>query len=318
MKAAKEPKRWLIADIGGTNSRLAVWQPTDNPRGELLGLRKLRNAAYVQIDDMLGAYLDGYEGELPSHAVLAIAGPITGDALKLSNIDWSFSVEMLRQKLKLGKLIVVNDFEALAHVVPMLQDNEYQQFGEGTENPGAPSVLIGPGTGLGVASIVYHDSGYVAVPGEGGHVSLSAANEEEARIIEAARGDDGHCSAERLISGNGLSLLHLIMHEETLAADVISQRAHAGDAKAIATLHQCFRFLGSVAGNAALTLGAEGGVYLGGGIIPANVAFFADSGFRERFIDKGRFREYLNPIPTRLITIDTPAIIGLSGLAASR
>ena len=108
------------------------------------------------------------------------------------------------------------------------------------------------------------------------------------------------------------------MHDEALAADVISERAHNGDAKAIATLHQCFRFLGAVAGNAALTLGAEGGVYLGGGIIPANIELFEDSGFRERFVDKGRFREYLDPIPTRLITIDTPAIIGLSGLAASR
>ena len=318
MKAATSTQRWLIADIGGTNSRLAVWQPSTSRRGELNGLRKLRNAAYVQIDDMLGAFLDGYTGDAPTHAVLAIAGPVTGDEVKLRNIDWSFNVETLRNHLGLTELIIINDFEALAHVVPMLEPGEYVQIGDGTPEAKAPSVLIGPGTGLGVASIVYHDHGYVAIPGEGGHVSLSAANRTEADIIEAARAEDGHCSAERLISGNGLSLLHKIMHGESLSASVISERANHEDKAAVATFEQFYLFLGAVAGNVALTLGAHGGIYLGGGIIPANRALFERSGFRERFLDKGRSRDYLVDVPTRLITVDTPALVGLTGLAASR
>lgn len=318
MKLATGPKRWLIADIGGTNSRLAIWQPGDGPRGEIVALQKLRNANYPHIEDMLGAYFDSVDVVNPANAVLAIAGPVTGNAVRLLNIDWSFEVDALREKLAMNELIVINDFEALAHVVPVLGEADYWQIGPGQSEPGAPAVLIGPGTGLGVASLVYAGDDYVAVPGEGGHASLPAASLEEARIIEAVRQRHGHCSAERLLSGAGLSTLHDIMHGEALAADTISERAAAGDAEARATFEQFFLFLGTVASNVALTLGAHGGVYLGGGILPANRALFEGSGFRQRFIDKGRYRDYLNAIPTRLITTDTPALIGLAGLAARR
>lgn len=316
MKLASAGKRWLIADIGGTNSRLAIWQPGEG-RGELTGLRKLSNAAYVRIDDMLGSYLDGYQGAAPTGAVLAIAGPVTGDDVRLLNIDWSFTVPGLRETLGLGELVVINDFEALAYVVPVLAESEYHQVGAGAADPDAPAVIIGPGTGLGVASLVPADGRHIAVPGEGGHASLPAANPDEARLIELVRARFGHCSAERVLSGAGLAMLHELMHGETLSAADISRRAGDGDAAALATFGQFFAFLGTVASNAALTLGAHGGVYIGGGIVPANLAVFEASGFRERFIDKGRYRAYLDAIPTRVITLDTPALVGLSGLVAS-
>lgn len=317
MKAATQEKRWLIADIGGTNSRLAVWEPGGDVRQPLRAPRKLRNAAYVQIDDMLGAYLDGLDIEPPAHAVLAIAGPVTGDAVRLLNIDWSFSVSGLRDTLGLNELIAINDFEALAYVVPVLRDDEYLQIGDGAPDPDSPAVLIGPGTGLGVASLVPAFGRFVAVPGEGGHSTLPAANAAEAALIESARQQHGHCSAERMLSGDGLEMLHELMHGETLDAAEISRRANDGDTAAGATFEQFFLFLGTVAGNAALTLGAHGGVYLGGGILPTNVELFRRSGFRQRFTDKGRYRDYLSAIPTRLITVDTPALIGLSGLVAT-
>ena len=316
MKAATAEKRWLIADIGGTNSRIAVWH-ADAGRGELAGLRKLSNSAYVQIDDMLGSYLDGYDGERPTGAVLAIAGPVTGDDVRLLNIDWSFSVPGLRASLGLGDLIVINDFEALAHVVAVLDEGEYRQIGRGSADADAPAVIIGPGTGLGVASLVPAGGRYVAVPGEGGHATLPATNADEARLIEAARDRFGHCSAERMLSGAGLSLLHVLLHGESLTAAEVSRRANDGDGAARATFNQFFAFLGTVAGDVALTLGAHGGVYIGGGIVPANLELFEASGFRERFTDKGRYRDYLDAIPTRVITLDTPALIGLSGLVAS-
>lgn len=316
MKLDSVEKRWLVADIGGTNSRLAVWHP-DADRGDLVCLRKLSNAAYVQIDDMLGSYLDSYEGDAPTGAVLAIAGPVTGDAIRLLNIDWSFTVAGLRESLGLGELIVINDFEALAHVIPVIHADEYQQIGGGSADDEAPVALIGPGTGLGVASLVRTGDRYVAVPGEGGHVSLPAANADEARIIETVRKRYRHCSAERMLSGSGLVLLHEILHGETLSAAEISQRGKDGDVAARATFNQFFRFLGTVAGDVALTLGAHGGVYIGGGIVLANIDLFMASDFRERFVDKGRFRDYLEAIPTRIITLDTPALVGLSGLVAT-
>ena len=316
MKPASAEKRWLVADIGGTNSRLAVWH--DGPgRGELVGLRKLSNAAYVQIDDMLGSFLDGYDGEPPTGAVLAIAGPVTGETIRLLNIDWSFTVPGLRESLGLGELIAINDFEALAHVVPVLRPDEYRQIGGGSADPDDPVVLIGPGTGLGVASLVHVGDRYVAVPGEGGHVSLPASNAEEVRIVSAVRERFGHCSAERILSGAGLALLHELLHGEALSAAEISARGKAGVESALATFEQFFAFLATVASNAALTLGAHGGVYIGGGVIPANLELFEASCFRERFIDKGRYRDYLDAIPTRVITLDTPALIGLSGLVAT-
>jgi glucokinase len=316
MKTASAEKRWLIADIGGTNSRLAVWHAGQG-RGELAGLRKLSNAAYVRIDDMLGSYLDGYDGEPPTGAVLAIAGPVTGDSIRLLNIDWSFTVPGLRESLGLGELIAINDFEALAHVVPVLREDEYVQVGAGAAEVGEPAVIIGPGTGLGVASLVPAGDRHVAVPGEGGHVTLPAANADEARIITEVRERYGHCSAERILSGAGLVMLHEILQGETLTAAEISRRGNGGDAAALATFEQFFAFLGTVAGDAALTLGAHGGIYIGGGIVPANLELFEASRFRERFVDKGRYRDYLDAIPTRVITLDTPALVGLSGLVAT-
>lgn len=319
MKAASAQKRWLVADIGGTNSRLAIWQAdSDSTRGTLHGLRKLSNTDYTQINDMLGAYLDRLDGAPPTGAVLAIAGPVTGDAVRLLNIDWSFSVSGLRDSLGLSDVIVINDFEALAHVVPILQPDEYTQIGNGDADTDAPAVIIGPGTGLGVASLVPVSGHFLALPGEGGHGSLPAASLEEARLIEAVRKQFGHCSAERMLSGRGLVTLHGLLHDQVLSAAEISTLAHDGDTRACATFEQFFLFLATVASNVALTLGAHGGVYIGGGIVPTNLALFERSGFRERFLDKGRYRSYLDAIPTRVITVDTPALLGLSGLVANR
>ncbi|MEO0365335.1 MAG: glucokinase [Pseudomonadota bacterium] len=315
MKAATAEHRWLIADIGGTNSRLAVWHDDETPGGSVHGTRKLTNDAYVEIHDMLGTFLDGYDGPPPTAGILAIAGPVVGDEVALLNIDWAFSVNGLREQLGLSQLVVINDFEALAHVVPMLEVGDYIEIGNGRTDPRAPSVLIGPGTGLGVASLIPTGQRYVAVPGEGGHATLAAANDEEARILSALRDRFDHVSAERMLSGEGLTLLHQTLHNNRLPAAEISVLANKGDPSAIATFEQYFSFLGTVAGNLALTMGAHGGVYIGGGIIPANRSLFENSGFRERFVDKGRFRGYLERISTRLITRDTPALLGLTGLA---
>ena len=317
MKSDEVKGRWLIADIGGTNSRLAVWEDSDSRRGRLTSLHKLRNSDYPRIDDMLADYLRRVEGAAPTAAMLAIAGPVTGDEVRLLNIDWGFSVRTLRRALGLTGLTVINDFEALAHVVPVLRDAEQVQVGNGERNATAPSVIIGPGTGLGVASLVPVGNRHVAIPGEGGHASLAAVNEEESRLIDALRRKYGHCSAERVLSGDGLSYIHEAMHGERRAAAEISRGAHEGDAAARATFEQFFLFLGTVAGNVALTLGAMGGVFIGGGIVPSNIGLFRESGFRARFIAKGRYVEYLDRIPTRVITLDTPALIGLSALIKS-
>lgn len=317
MKSDEAKGRWLIADIGGTNSRLAIWEDSDSRRGRMDSLHKLRNSDYARIEDMLRDYLDRIDGPPPAAAMLAIAGPVTGDDVRLLNIDWGFSVRGLRNALGLTSLTVINDFEALAHVVPVLRDSEQSQIGNGERVPTAPSVIIGPGTGLGVAGLVPVGARHVAIPGEGGHASLAAVNEAESRLIDALRRRYGHCSAERVLSGDGLTYIHEAMHGRKLAAADISSGAHAGDPQALATFEQFFLFLGTVAGNVALTFGAMGGVFIGGGIVPSNIELFRRSGFRQRFLDKGRYRDYLDRIPTSVITLDTPALIGLSAYIKS-
>ncbi|MEM9171651.1 MAG: glucokinase [Pseudomonadota bacterium] len=302
------PTRWLLADIGGTNSRVALYE-----RGRMLSVCKLRNARFDDIEAMLAEAIRQLPNPAPSGGVLAIAGPCLGDDLSLSNLDWAFNRPTLQAHLSLDRLHVINDFEALAYCVPLLGSTDYRQVGNGKSIDGAPCVLIGPGTGLGVASLIQVDGRAIALPGEGGHVTLPAHTEAEEAIIDRLRARHGHCSAERVLSGDGLEKLHFAMFGEAQTAAQISEDAQRGDTDARETFLQFFDFLATVAGDAALTLGAVGGLYIGGGIVPANLELFETSSFRERFIDKGRFRAYLDAIPTRIITTDTPALTGLAG-----
>jgi glucokinase len=184
----------------------------------------------------------------------------------------------------------------------------------------APRVVLGPGTGLGVASLVPVAGGWLALPGEGGHVTMPAQDEAEEALIRAGRERYGHCSAERLLSGPGLTFLHAALNAggPEMPPEEIGRRLRAGEAAAAATFSTFFRLLGTIAADAALTLGAFGGIYLGGGIVPRYVDVLARSDFRRRFEAKGRYRAYLGAIPTFAITAANPAITGLLCFARTR
>jgi glucokinase len=169
-----------------------------------------------------------------------------------------------------------------------------------------------------VASLVSVNGNWHAIPGEGGHVTLPAQDEPEEALIRMARERFGHCSAERLLSGSGLSFLHQALHGGGLSAQTIGERFAAGDHRAAATLEVFFRLLGTVAGDVALTLGAFGGVYIGGGIVPRYAEAFRRSGFRQRFESKGRYQDYMRAIPTWVITAAYPALTGLLAFASAR
>ncbi len=301
----------LIADIGGTNTRCAVAGAAASPRP----IRSFSNAGFTGLAEVLAAYLnDLAPAGRPRRALLAIAAPIRGEEISMPNRGWHTTVTALRTALGLDELRVMNDFAALAHALPELSAADLVATGGGAALAHAPKVVLGPGTGLGMAGLVpLPGGGWQALPGEGGHVTLGAHDEEEERIIALARRRYGHCSAERLLSGAGLSFLHDALHGTgELAPALIGARALAGDAPARATLEAFFRLLGTVAGDAALTLGALGGVYIGGGIVPRyREAFFA-SGFRARFEAKGRYRDYLRAIPTWLIVAGEPTLDGLA------
>ncbi|HZX27920.1 MAG TPA: glucokinase [Telluria sp.] len=308
----------LLADIGGTNARFAL---ETAPR-QFDAVTVLPCDAYGTLGQAVAAYLDsqavrGLGTGVVRHAALAIANPIDGDEVRMTNHHWSFSIAALKQELALESLLVVNDFAALALSLPHLADGDRSQVGAGGRLPGRPIGLIGPGTGLGVAGLVPAGDRWVALASEGGHATFSPVGQFEADVLRQLESEHGHVSAERLLSGAGLEVLHRCLSGESLrAAEITSHAVERRCPACVSTVETFCGILGTVAGNVALTLGATGGMYIGGGIVPRLGPLFFDSPFRARFENKGRLRPYMERIPTYLITHKFPAFLGVSALLA--
>ncbi len=310
---------WLVADVGGTNARFG-WVPSLS--AGVCHVRKLPVAQYAGPAAAVAAYLDGLQPLLggsratPRRAAIAVATAVAGDRVSMTNSHWSFSRHDLRAELALEALLVLNDFEALALSLPRLGAAQLRAHRELPLHQGTLAV-IGPGTGLGVAGVVQTAHGWVALAGEGGHATLAASDDFEAAVLNCVRESHDHVSAERLLSGIGLPVLHqavAAVRGQTaaqLSAEAIVERSLAtDDVLCQQTIETFCALLGGFAGNVALTLGARGGVYIGGGIVPRLGETFFNSRFRERFESKGRFRAYLEAIPTALITDTLAALTG--------
>ena len=306
---------YLIADIGGTKTTCGITTAC----GQVTSTKSFSNSNYENPSQLLRDYLQKADiNGSPQQAILAVAAPIRGDRVDMVNIDWHFSAGALKDDLSIRELTLLNDFEALAYSLPELQAEDLIKIGSGEPEVDYPKAVLGPGTGLGVAGLIPVGNSWRAVGGEGGHVSLAPTDEYEAQIILRVQKQFGHCSAERLISGPGLAILHSLMHGgETLSAEEIGERAANDDPQARASLDRLFRFLGTVASNLALTFGAFGGIYIGGGIVPRHAEQFAASDFRDRFESKGRYDNYLRSIPTYLIVADNPTLTGLAVFASN-
>jgi glucokinase len=308
----------LLGDIGATNARFALAQPD----GAISIARVYALNDYTSLFDALDAYLCEEEPPaMPSRAALAVASPITSDDVALTNHAWEFSIAALRQHFRLHHLCVVNDFLATALAVPHLARSDRLQIGPGTPANKAPIGVIGPGTGLGVGALLSASNGAVALASEGGHVTMSPANAQESAVLDLMRRRYDHVSAERLLSGPGLINLYNALCELAgvpaapfAPAQITNSRIWNEDLRTREATMMFCAMLGTVAGNLALTLGARGGVYIAGGIVPALGAVFAESEFRRRFEDKGRMRGYLAPIPTYLVTRPLPALVGAAAL----
>jgi glucokinase len=286
--------------------------------------------------DAVQAYLQLSLQGRPACAAIGIATPVLGDWLAMTNHRWAFSARALRSELGLERLLVLNDFTALALALPQLDERAKRQIGGGSPVLGAPIALLGPGTGLGVSGLVQDAAAglFLPIAGEGGHVTLAASNASEFAVIEMLQARYGHVSAERVLSGAGLVHLYGALAQlrglaiEPLTPAQIMQRAMEPDVSvggadtqaqprvdpmALETLDLFCGFLGQVAGDLALTLGARGGVYIGGGIVPRMGRRFEQSPFRARFEAKGRYSAYLQSIPVWLI--DSPMPVALLGAA---
>ena len=311
----------LLGDVGGTNARLG-WQATQS--SGVQHVQVLPCADYPSLEVAIQTYLQQQNLPAPRACALGIANPITGDTIRMTNHHWTFSISEMARNLGLLKLNVINDFTALALAIPSISPAQLVQVGGQHALDFAPKAIIGAGTGLGVSGLFPVKAGrdqWVAIAGEGGHASLAAHNETEYRVIELIRQRYGHVSAERVLSGQGLVDLYLALRElqqhdpidVASAADITYWALKNKDPLALQSLDMFAGFLGSVAGDLALTLGALGGVYLGGGVVPRWLGWFETSVFRERFEAKGRFRDYLKDIPVYVINAaESPALLGAS------
>jgi len=311
----------LVGDVGGTNARFALLNDNNQP----ISSSTLSTGDFPSLGAALTTYLADHDIDRIEAAAVAVATPITGDAVKLTNNHWSFSIEETRKQLGMDTLHVINDFTALALSVPHLPDSELIKIGGGTVVPNHAKAIIGPGTGLGVSGLIPCGSHWTALQGEGGHVSLGVRTPREFAVYEVLTKRFRHVSAERFLSGPGLvNIVQAIRDIDGLPehqyspADVTENGMNAAPESEHSACTEALEIfcnlLGSCAGNLVLTLGAEGGVYIGGGVVPRLGDFFVQSGFREQFEAKGRMQAYLENIPSFVIQSPYPALVGAAQL----
>ena len=308
----------LLADIGGTNARFALGYGD----GRIECIATLACADHAEFVQAVRAYLNDFAADFITgpirHAVIAIANPINGDTVKMTNHHWEFSIEASRCALQFDTLLVVNDFTALAMAVPSLDAAELEQVGGGVACANQVIGVVGAGTGLGVAGLVPKNGDWLPLESEGGHVSFSPADERELAVLRHCWRHYEHVSAERLVSGTGIALIFQALAAQRddatpahlSTATIVARALDGRDALCLETL-ECFcGMLGTVAGNVAVTLAAKGGIYIGGGVVPRLGSYFAQSPFRRRFESKGRFSAFNAAIATYVITAPYPAFVG--------
>jgi glucokinase len=306
----------LVADMGGTNARFGIWHDNALHFEQTLKCSDFPGPAEAAADYLERARAVGVLPR-PEHACFAVAGPLLEDRVALTNNGWDFSAAATRRSLALRSLTFLNDFTALALAVPTLTPVERWQVGGVAAVPNSPIGVIGPGTGLGVSGLLSHGGRWLALQGEGGHVTLPPVDEREFAIISHLHRTYSHVSAERILCGDGLVLLHRTLaaidgrpDPSVTAGDITSGALERSDPHCLETIDRFCGWLGNVAGNLALTVFARGGVYIGGGIIPRLGEYFARSPFRARFEAKGRFAPFLAGIPVYVITAKYPALQG--------
>ena len=303
----------LVADIGGTRARFALLDEQGAPQQ----VQILAVADFAGPVEAIEAYLDEVGCYGLQAAAIALAAPVDEQEIRLTNAAWTFARSEMKSRLGLARLLLLNDFTALALALPHLAASELRQVGGGKGVALAARAVLGPGTGLGVSGVVFDRGRWLALAGEGGHCSLAPADGRESAILALAWRELQHVSAERLLSGSGLPLLHRLVAEvdgracvALTPAEIVAQALANDDVQCRAVIDTFCAMLGSMAGNLALTLGARGGVYIGGGIIPRLGELFDRSPFRARFETKGRFAAYLAAIPTYVMLAPTPALLG--------
>lgn len=301
----------MVADVGGTNARFAMAENAILHSEQVLAVKD-----FAQPHHAIRHYLQSV-GCQPEAACIAVACPAHNELVQLTNSPWRFYKSRLQQRLGLKKLIVINDFSALALAVPQLDAADYVSFGSGRPKKEAPIGVLGPGTGLGMSGLIWHKGEWIPMQGEGGHISYAPQTDREWLIAQILRQELPRISNERMLTGAGLQRIYRAICQiddraaEPYSAGNIVAAALAGTSEScMETLDIFAAVLGDLAGDIALMLGAFGGVYIGGGIVSKHYEYFIKSRLRQRFENKGRFDAYMREIPTYIIKMDLSALKG--------
>lgn len=319
--AQPDPGLALIADIGGTNARFALAEPDANGAIRLTSIRTLSTGSFDTLADAGHAYVEAVKPEpRPRIAAVAVAAPVTGELVTLTNGPWTFSISETRRRLHVERFEVMNDFAAIARSLPHLQAEDLHPVGErqGAEERRTAGVLaaVGPGTGLGVGALISRGGRVEAIASEGGHISFAPGDVVETEIARCLLKQFPHVSYERLISGPGLRNLYRALAEiegtqaEILTPTEIAEQGVAGqDALCRRAMERFCAILGAFAGDVALMYGADR-VYLAGGILPHYPAFLEAGAFRARFEAKGRYWDFMRRTPTDVVLHEQPGLLG--------
>ncbi|MEX0752500.1 MAG: ROK family protein [Xanthobacteraceae bacterium] len=303
----------LLADVGGTNSRFAVAAAGGRPEH----IAVFANDDFTGLDAAIAAYL-AQAGVRPNSAVVAVAGPVNSQVIALTNRAWCFRLDDIAARFNLARIQVINDFEALAWALPRLGRDDLRRLGGGNAQGArdGAKVVLGPGTGLGVAALVPTGDAWQSVASEGGHISFGAAMPDEDALFSRLR-ERGRVTAETVLSGSGLARLHAAMHPGTvtLTPESVVAQAQLGDRAALATTRMFVRLLGRFAGDVALIFKATGGVYIAGGVAKALGPLLDEEIFRTAFETHPPYSDMLAAVPTYLITCAEPGLLGCAALA---
>lgn len=300
----------LLGDVGGTRARFALARG----RGAPGPVREYANDDFSSFEQLLSAHCGTLDAE-PQRCLLAVAGPVRDGEVHMTNRGWRLAESALAAACGFAQVHIVNDFEALAWATLDFASGDVDWQGKAELEPAAARVVVGPGTGLGVAALLPAGDGWTVAAGEGGHVTLAASTAEEAGVIAGLRDRYGHCSAERLLSGPGLVELAAALGYGDQSPAAVGAWIAAGDSRGAHIARVFAELLGTVAGDLALTFAARGGVYLAGGILPRLGQGFPMAAFRQRFVAKGRCAGYLRAVPVGTVVRPHPAFVGLLRLS---
>ena len=303
----------LVADIGGTNTRVAL---ADGPQVLANTIRRYANKDFAGLEPVLQRYIADEGGVDPVATCVAVAGPVQDGQATMTNLDWTMTEASLAQATQAETVAILNDLQAQGHAVGYLAaDNLETVLAAPNAKPDAAKLVVGVGTGFNTAPVIESKGGRVVPASESGHATLPTRTDTQCALSRFVAKTHGFPSIEDVLSGRGLENTYAFItaqagQEQRIAAQDVMAACADGDPHAKDAVHLSIQILGAVAGNLALTLLPFGGIYLVGGVSRAFAPYLADAGFAQAFKDKGRFAGFMERFPIYVVNDDYAALTG--------